>query len=267
MMKSLQDIYDGIRKKFYDKTSIDVQKGTAIDYFILSSSEMIKEAHQEIEDNKTPHLYTSLSGKNIDELGILCGITRRTDESDKNYLYRVMNWNASNKSSNMTAIESALMDMTYCSNASYIPHAFGCGTAAVYVIPKKMDETGEDNAIAEVKVRLKDVVSPSTYVEYIIPTVVPIKLTCLIKTNSADLDTIKNNISSKVVKYINGIAPGTHLEIGEINKIGISEPNVTYFNVAHFIINGQETGDISALQKIESKFLISESDIEWTEVR
>lgn len=265
-MKSMQEIYQELRDKFLDKTGIDVERGSVIDYYILSTSDMLSKAHKEIEDNKTPHIYTSLKGEQLDDMAILCGLTRRVDESDRNFLYRILNWNTSNKASNATAIETALMDMDFCSNVTYVPHAFGCGTAAAYIIPKNISDEGNNLAIEETKERLKEVTSPSSYIEYIIPKIVPIKIRAIIKAEASDINTIKKNIAEKIIKYINGIAPGDNLEIGTINRIGIDEANVTYFNIGNIFVDGKETGSVSILQKVESKFIISEKDIVWLEV-
>lgn len=265
-MKTKDEIYSGIMSDFYKTSNIDIEEGSIIDSYILASSDMIKDAHQEIEDNKTPHIYTSLAGGNIDDMAVLVGLARRTEESDKNFLYRFMNWNISNKSSNKTSIETALMDMTHCSNAKHIPLAFGCGTAAIYIIPKVMDEQGIELAIAEVKERLKDVVSPSSHIEYITPDIRPIKLTLLIKSIASDIETLKANISQKIVEYVNGIAPGEYIEVGYINNIGRKENNIIYFNTGHLFVDGKETGEVSILQKIKSKFLMSTEDIIWLEV-
>lgn len=265
-MKTMQDIYQEIRNKFFNKTGIDVERGTAIDYYVLASSEMIAEAHKEIENNKTPHIYSSLSGEKLDDMAVLVGLTRRPDESDRNFLYRILNWNVSNKASNSTAIETALMDMTFSSHVTYVPHTFGCGTATAYIIPKTMSEEGKELAIEETKSRLKDVVSPSSYIEYIIPKVTSIKINALIKAKASDVKAIQNNIADKILKYVNGIAPGDYLEVGEINKIGSSEANVNYFNVGHLFVNNVETGAVSILQKVDSKFIISLEDIIWSEV-
>lgn len=265
-MKTMDEVYNGIVNDFYGNTNIDIEQGSVLDSYILASSKMMECAHQEIEDNKTPHIYTGLSGNNIDDAAILVGLTRRPDESDKNFLYRFMNWNISNKSSNSTAIETALMNMVHCSNAQHIPMAFGCGTAAIYIIPKMMDEEGIKLAIAETKERLQDVVSPSSHIEYIIPDIRSVKVTLLIKSNASDLETLKSNISEKIIDYINGIAPGDNLEVGHINNIGREDSNVVYFNTAYLFIDGKETGEISILQNIKNKFLISKDDIIWLEV-
>ena len=265
-MITLNEIYQKIRNSFFDKTSIDVERGTTIDYYILASSDMLLAAYEEIENNRTPHIYSSLKGEQLDDLAVLVGLTRRPDESDKNFLYRILSWNVSNKASNTLAIETALMDMEYCSNVTYVPHIFGCGTAAAYIIPKVMDEEGQSLAIAETKKRLEGVISPSTYIEYLVPAVREVKLKLLINADAADIKTIEDNIENKISEYINGIAPGDYLEIGEINKIGTNETNVKYFNVAALFIDGKETGSISILQKVESKLLISENDIIWAEV-
>lgn len=265
-MITLNEIYESIKNKFFNKTSIDVERGTTIDYYLLASSDMLLEAYKEIENNRTPHIYSSLKGEQLDDLAILVGLTRRADESDKNFLYRILSWNISNKASNTTAIETALMDMEYCSNVTYVPHAFGCGTAAAYIIPKVMDDENKALAIAETKQRLRNVTSPSTHIEYLIPTIREVKLKLLINADAADVGAIKDNIESAILEYINGIAPGDYLEIGEINKIGTNEPNVKYFNVAALLINNKEIGAISILQKVESKLIISEEDIIWAEV-
>lgn len=266
-MKSIQEIYHGIRDKFFKKTKIDIERGTAIDYYVLSTSDMLSEAYKEIENNKTPHIYSNLQGDNLDDMAILVGQVRRTDESDRNFLYRILKWNVSNKASNSTAIETALMDMTFCSHVTYVAHAFGCGTAAAYIIPKTMDEETSRLAIQETQGRLSKVVSPSSYIEYIIPKITPIKINILIKTTkNADIKIIQDNITDKILKYVNGIAPGNCLEVGEINKIGANEANINYFSVGHLFVNGSETGAVSILQKVESKFIMSQEDVIWLEV-
>lgn len=265
-MKTLDEIYNDLKKDFYKNTDIDIEEGTVIDYYNLSVSSMIEKTYEEIENNKTPHIYSSLSGDKLDNIGILCGIARRPNESDKNYSYRILNWNVSNKAANTTSIETALMDLEYASHVTYIPFVFGCGTAAAYIIPKNMNNDIKTLAVQEAKSRLSKVISPSTYIEYIIPKIRKIDLVLLIKSELSDLLTIKELIANDIIKYINNIAPGDYLQIGEINRIGINELNVNYFSVGHLFINDEETGIVSSLQKVESKFLISKENITWLEV-
>lgn len=266
-MKTLQEIYNSIRDIFYNKTSIDVQKGSVIDSIILSTSSMIEEAYNEIENNKTPHIYTNLKGSNLDDLAILVGLTRRPDESDKNFLYRIMKWNISNKASNLDAIETALMDMEYCSHVTYVPKAYGCGTAAAYIIPKNMEEQYNNLAIEETKNRLQKITSPSSYINYIIPEILDVKINILYKTSYNDISATKKQINDNIINYINGIAPGSYLEVGQINKFGMINQDIDYFNVSNIFINNLEIGEVSVLQKIETKLLIGGyEDINWVEV-
>lgn len=265
-MKSLQEIYSDIRSKFYKSTGIDVERGTTIDYFMLASAEMLEQAHKEIEDNKTPHVFSNLSGSRIDDMAMLCGLTRKADESDRNFLYRLLKWNISNKASNLTAIETALMDLNNCSHVTYVPHTFGCGTATAYIIPKSMDDVTKELAIAETKSALSEVVSPSTFVEYMIPEIREVRMTCLYKATALDKSAIQKNISNKIIEYVNGVEPGQCLEVGYINRIGITEPNVEYFNIANLSINGEEIGDVSILQKVDSKLITSADNMIWMEV-
>lgn len=262
----MEDIYTKINNLFYEKTKIDIQRGTVVDSFLLAVSDMIEKAYEEIDNNRTPYIYSKLAGNNLDDMALLCGLTRKPNESDKNFLYRLVKWNTSNKASNKDAIETQLMNMDYCSNVTYIPHAYGCGTAAAYIIPKEMTEECKKLAINETKEKLSLVTSPSTYINYIIPEILDIKLTIAYKINGNDNSIIKNDINEKILNYINKIPVGSYLEVGELNKIGTSNVYINYFNIIGLNIAGEEKNEISILQKVESKFLIETNNIYWIEV-
>ena len=261
----IEDNYEKLNSKFYEKTGIDIQKGTVIDSFMLSIADMIQEAYDEIENNKTPYKYTSISGENLDSIALFFGLSRKENESDKNFLYRITKWNTSNKASNLDAIETALINMTYCSHVTYIPYAYGCGTAAAYIIPKELTDEYKDLAIKETKNILSEVTSPSTYINYIIPEILPVKITILYKTSYAEINSIKNEINEQIINYINSIPTGDYLEIGYLNKLGINNNYINYFNVISVMINNVEIGNVSVLQKVESKFLIDKNNIIWQE--
>lgn len=260
-MKTIDEIYKAIKETYFNRTKLEIAEGSVIDNFLNSVSDGISQAYEEIENNKNPHLFTNLSGNDIDSMGILVGCARRPEEDDKTYLYRMINWNTSNQASNSISVETALTSMTHASNVTYVPFTQGVGTATAYIIPKKLENS--ELAINETKERLKDVISIGTYVDYVVPKLLPVRLVAYIST-SRDLDNIKSNIFSKVQDYINSIAPGEKLEIGAINKIGINEANVNYFSVTQIYINNKEFQDISVLQKLEEKFLFDE--IVWNEV-
>jgi len=254
-MKTIEQIYKSIKETYFNRTKLEIAEGSVIDNFINSVSNAINEAYVEIDNNTNPHLFTKLSGSDIDSMGMLVGCARRPDEDDKTYLYRMINWNTSNQASNITAVETALTSMTHASNVTYVPLTQGVGTATAYIIPKKLENS--DLAIAETKKRLEEVVSIGTYIDYVIPKLLPVRLVIYISV-TRDLDNVKNNIRSKVEKYINNIAPGDNLEIGAISKIGINETNVNYFSLSQMYINGEEYQEISAIQKLEEKFLFDE---------
>ena len=254
-MKTLEDIYKSIKETFFNRTKLEIAEGSVIDNFLNSVSDGIESAYEEIENNKNPHLFTNLKGADIDSMGMLVGCARRPDEDDQTYLYRMVNWNTSNQASNSIAVETALTSMTHASNVTYVPLTQGVATATAYIIPKKLENS--ELAIAETKERLEKVISTGTYVDYVIPTLLPVRLVVYISA-SRDLDNIKSNIISKIESYINNIAPGDKLEIGAINKIGINEPNVDYFSLTQMYINNKEYQDIYAIQKLEEKFLFDE---------
>lgn len=264
-MKTLSEIYESIKAKFYSKTNLDIQPGTVVDFYMLASSEAIKEAYDEIEANKTPYIFTGQSGDDLDSTGYMVNLSRMANETDENYKYRLMNWLLSMESGNVTAIEAALMNMTYASFVTYVPYTNGVGTATAYIIPKNYTDDMIANAIDETRQKLRKVTSPAAYIDYIIPSTVGIKIAASITTKSGDLDLIKNTIKTKIANYINAIPVGNYLSIGDINKIGINEANVDYFSAVQIYMNGEPISALSVLQKVESKFLFDEI-IWWTAV-
>ena len=254
-MKKVNEIYNSIQETFFNRTKLEIAEGSVIDNFINSVSVGINEAYVEIEEAKNPHIFTKLTGSNIDSMGMLVGCARQPEEDDQTYLYRMINWNTSNQTANKTAIETALTSMTYASNVTYVPLTQGVGTATAYIIPKKLEDA--DLAIAETKKRLENIISTGSYVDYVIPKMLPVRLVAYASI-ARDSENVKNNIESKIKDYINNIAPGDKLELGNINRIGINEPNVNYFSVSQVYINNKEYQDISALQKLEDKFLFDE---------
>lgn len=262
-MKTLNEIYSSIVNRFKYKTNLDIAEGSVIDSYIVSTSGAIEDAHKEIENNKTPHIFTKLSGSDIDGMGMLVGCARHAGEKDENFLYRMLNWNTSNQASNEIAIEAALQNMEYASNAKYVPYTQGAGTGTTFIIPKKLDNETIEAAIAETKERLKNVVSKSSYIEYVVPTMLPVNIIVYVSILK-DETNVKENISDKIEKYINNIKPGDKMEIGEINKIGINEPNVNYFSVSALIINNKEVQTLNVTQKLEEKLLFNQ--ITWNMV-
>lgn len=256
-MKSIETIYKSIKESFFNRTKLEIAEGSVIDNYTNSVSAGIMDAYEEIEKNKNPHIFTKLKGSDIDSMGILVGCARRSEEDDKTYLYRMINWNTSNQASNSTSIDAALTNLTYSSNVTYVPFTQGVGTATAFIIPKTLDEQTRELAIEEVKDRLSLVVSKSSYIEYLIPIVIPVRLVIYASIDK-DTDNVKDNINKKVQEYINNIAPGDKLEIGKVNRLGINEPNVSYFSISQVYINNDEYQEITVLQKLEEKFVFDE---------
>lgn len=264
-LKTLSEIYQNIQTRFTNRSKLEIQPGSTVDFFTLATADAIREAYQEIEDSKDPHIYTNLSGDRLDSTGLLVQCPRLPNEPDDSYKHRLMNWTGSNEASNIIAIENALIHMEYASYVTYLPFTEGVGTATAYIIPKSYDGDIPDKALAETKDRISKIVSPSAYVNYVIPYSEAVKVIAYINSEDGDLELLKSNIKSKVADYVNGIAVGDYLSLGEINKIGVNEPNVSYFNTVQLFVDGVEISSLKVLQKIHSKLLL-EDIIWWTAV-
>ena len=261
MNKTFDDIYKNLKKNFYNYSKINITEGTVLDFLFLSVTEAFKKIYEEIDNNKTPHIYSSLKGAELDSFGLQLGVIRVPNEQDDSFLTRIMTWKLSNEKSNLTAINNSLMNLQYASYVTYVPLTQGTATATAYVIPKSYNEDIPQKAINEVMYKLKETVSPSTYITYIIPNIKSIKLIVYINGENTDLNLAKLNLKTKIKDYINNIAPGDYLSIGAINKIGVNEEGISYFKIEQIYIDNQEIKDLEVLQKTDSKFIFE--DITW----
>lgn len=263
-MKTKNEIKDSLKSRFFLRTNQEFREGSVIDLMNGAISQEIEDAYYEIENSKDPHIYTKLKEENLDRMGYFVNIPRDTDESDENYLYRIMNWTHLKAASNLTAINDTLLNMEYSSNSQYFPGVYGSGTGIIYVIPTTYDEETIDKALKEAKEKLNDVIDPAAYVEYLTPEIKPVKFLIQIYSAAGDIDYIKSVAESEIRKYVNAIPPKEYMKIGEISKIGLAIDNMDYFNVAVTYIDNDSHTDIQFLQGIETKFIFDE--IVWEEI-
>ena len=254
-MKTQEQIKNDIITRFEDRVENIVEQGSMIDIYSTVISEVGEDIYNEIERNRTPHIYSSLEGKQLDDEGTMLNLPRKDGEDDNNYKYRLMNWTLSNEASNETAINDALLEPTYASNIEFRPKVYGCGTGICYVIPKQYTDEYITNSLIEAKEIVERVASPGLYVEYIVPNIAGVRLQIYIKTDNGDIETIKSNIQSNIIEYINNIPPYGYIQVGQINRIGLSESNVEYFNVMGVFINGELNNNIAIYQDIDTKYL------------
>lgn len=258
-MKTFSEICDSLKKFFYDSTKIDIERGSVMDMFMSASANEIAEAHKVIEENKKPYLFSNQSGAELDSTGYFVSCPRYQNEKDNNYFYRLVRWNQNNATCNSTSIENRFGSLNYSTAANYIPHTKGVGTGTIYLVPHSYSKRDKELALNEAQEKLSEVINPSSIVEFKIPEPRYVKLVAYIDTvDNTNALTTKNEITDNLKKYINSIAPGEKLYLGEINKIGLSPKEVQYFNVVQIYINDEEATDFEILQTSESKFIFDE---------
>lgn len=131
------------------------------------------------------------------------------------------------------------------------------------MIPYKYEESFIKNAIKEAKEKVDEVVSPSSIIEYKVPTPKLVKVIAYLDIEAdSDINAIKRDIVLKTKDYINNIAPGERMMLGKINSIGLAIKEVEYFNAIQVYIDNKEVTDFEVLQTIQDK-LIFEEIIFW----
>ena len=227
--------------------------------FMASISEEIEEAHQVIENNKKPYLFTSQTGNELDSTGYFVSCPRYVNESDMNYLSRLINWNANNASCNATSIDNVCKGLEYSNAANYVAYTNGIGTATIYLIPLSYNEEDIELCLKEAQEKVSVVINPSSRVEFKVPKPRYVKLVAYLDmTDGYDESVVKSDILNNIKNYINGIAPGDKMYLGQINRLGLAPKEVEYFNVVQIYIDGEEATDFEILQTIEAKFIFDE---------
>jgi hypothetical protein len=264
-IKSFEEIYNDLKDNFYKRTKIDIEPRSIIDMIVKSVSDILHTIYETIENNKKPYLFTKQKGDELDDTGYFLNCPRLDNESDSNYLYRLSNWVQRNAACNRTAIEDRCKELLYSSAANYVAYTHGLGTATIYLIPLEYTEEAKKRALNEASEKIGAVIAPTSIVYFKIAEPSFIKLvTYLDIKDGYDKQTAQNVIKQSVKTYINSIAPGDSLYVGDINRLGLNVEGVEYFNVVQLFNNDEELADFELLQTIQAKFMLE--DIVWWEV-
>lgn len=264
-MKSFEEIYNDMKTKFYNLTKIDIAKGSVMDMMFKSMSYMVHEVYKVIEKNKQPYLFTRQTGEELDSTGYFLQCPRQSNETDENYLYRLMKWTQRNASNNLEAINDAIKGLSFSSSATYVPLSDGVGTACVYLIPYQYDDEYIKSAISEAQLAIEKVTSPATIIQYAVPQPVAVKLVAYLDVvENADIAFIKQQAQNTIKEYINNIAPGDRLMLGHINNIILNLDGVEYFNIVQIYLDDKESTNFEILQTVSTKMLYD--TIIWWEV-
>ena len=255
--KTAEEAYASLKTNLEKRIGDEIQVGSVIDMFNHVIADEVKDMYDYIEANKNPYLFTNTWGSDLDSIGYWVGISRELGEDDDHYKYRLKDWCLSNEKSNTTAIENAVLSPKSASNIQYVPYTHGSGTATCYVIPSKYEEENISAALVEAKALLADTVSPSLYIEYLVPAMRAVKLNCYLVTDG-DEASIRSNIETQIADYVNSIAPGNALSIGDILKLGLNTDGVEYFNVLTYFIDNDQQDELKTVQELETKFIFDE---------
>ena len=261
-MKETAEIHSSLVGRLEDNLRNTIKEGSMLDMVAYSIADENREMYQEIEDAKNPYLFTNTWGEDLDNLGFGVNLPRAEGEDDNTYKYRLKEWVLTAEASNTKAISNQLLNLEYASNVDYVPYTHGCGTGTCYVIPKTYEDDVIASALQEAAARIKEIVSPSLYVEYIVPTIRAVRLNCFLTYGDVDQSQVRNTIAQKVREYINAIAPGDFLKVGDILRIGLNVTGVDYFNVMTLMIDEELATETEIVQELDTKFLFDE--IVWS---
>ena len=257
-MKYRDEIHTSLNEKLESNLRDSIKEGSMLDIFSYTISDEMENMYQEIEDAKNPHLFTRTEGDNLDELGQWANLPRMDGEDDDTYKYRLKDWVYTAEASNTKAISNILLTPEYAANIEYVPNTHGCGTGTCYVLPPTYEDEAIEASLKEAKERIQDTVSPSLYVEYIVPSIRAVKLNCFLSITDVDENLVRSLIEEQIKEHINSIAPREFLKVGNLIRIGLAVDGVEYFNVMSILINEEPLNELSTVQELETKLLYDE---------
>ena len=260
-MRTAEEVYNDIRQRFTDTTGHE--PGVVLDLFTSAVSDEGGRIYKQIEDNKNPHVWSKLEGTDLDDTGVWVNVARDIDESDESYRYRLMQWRHLKEMATETAIDTALLNPTFAADLRYIPLTHGSGTGTCYVIPKHYTEDNIRLSLEEAQERIERTSAAGAYVDYVVPEIKGVSMEIYLETSDGDVAAIKEQITSQIRTYINSIAPGDYLSVGEINKFGVNMPTVEFYSVLSLSIDGEQIPGAKVMQQIDSKFIFD--NIAWLE--
>jgi hypothetical protein len=258
-MRSAEEVYSDIQKRFSDKAGDE--PGVVLGLFTAAVAKEAENIYRTIENNKTPHIWSKLEGQDLDDTGVWVNVPRDVGESDESYRYRLMQWKHLKEGATETAINTALLNPTYAADLQYVPLTNGTGTGTCYVIPKSYTEENITLSLQEAQERIKRTGAAGAYVDYIVPEIRAVSLEIYMETADGDETAIKNQLTARIKQYINSIAPGSYLSVGEINRMGVETTNVDFYSVLSLSIDGNQIAGTKVLQQIDSKFIFD--SITW----
>lgn len=254
-----------IKTDLTELLNMEFYEGGFMDNFLTAIAKSEELIYEDIENAKVPYLYSKVlnHANNLEDLGQMYNMPREDGESDENYLYRLVNWKLISEAANQTAVQAAIINPEHASYMEFIPQTNGANTGSVYIIPNVYEEETIMNAINEAKEKVSKVLSPGTYIEYIVPDMTGISLDIKLEVKpELSEEMVQGAITTAIRNYTNNIAPNDYLVIGTINKIGISIEGVEYFNVMQMYINDVPTKSNKNLQSIDKKFILDE--VAWS---
>ena len=257
-MKYRDEIHTSLNNKLETNLKDTIKSGSMLDIYSYTIADEAEAMYQEIEDAKNPYLFTRTSGDDLDDLGQWSNLERMDGEDDDTYKYRLKDWVYSAEASNTKSISNILLTPEHASNIEYVPNTHGCGTGTCYVITPTYEDDVIEASLKEAQKRIKDIVSPSLYVEYIVPSIRAVKLNCFLSVDDVDENLVRATIEERIMEHINSIAPRDFLKVGDLVRIGLAVDGVEYFNVMTILINEEPLSELSTVQELDTKLLYDE---------
>jgi hypothetical protein len=172
------------------------------------------------------------NGANLDALGLLVGVPRRSSEIDQNYRVRITQSATSRDVSTLSSLLSALLTLSNVRNVIVRPFTQGPGSLSFYLIPIQAPIT--QDTITAAQVALGSLVAGGCTTSVLVPTTKYLNLVAItsIDTATANPNGSRSLVSQTVSKYIANLSMGTPFIVAEATAAAINaDPSILDFNL------------------------------------
>ena len=241
--KTLEELNEKSFKRL-EEEGINSSPGSIARLFLSIINEDFSEAYESLQTYHVQHLLSTSEGEYVDHIGAILNCTRRPEESDGDYKYRISKQTLSLEKANETALRLSILAVEGVQDVVLQPYSHGPGTFSALLI---LDPDVQDSILIKAKVEasLKNTAAYGTKFHIYEPIPKFIKLKLKLHTeplSTSDFTDLIFLLKNELTQFLNGQKIGEEFNAQELTKIVLNaDKRIKRFSALSFSLNDEES--------------------------